>query len=132
MRAVLIIAAGALVVGLSIYSLLDIARTERDRVRAVPKALWFLIALILPVIGPVLWLVFGRPRAPRRTVQAPGLPPAPHAPDDDEAYLRFLGQQSRRRQEDARREAERRRRENDEGPRDREDPGAQDEGSKDS
>ena len=54
MRAVLIIAAGALLVGLSIYALLDVARTDRSRIRALPKPAWFLIALLFPVIGPVL------------------------------------------------------------------------------
>ncbi|MGK4187601.1 hypothetical protein GMA10_00325 [Kocuria koreensis] len=109
MRAVLIIVAAAVVVGMTIYALLDIARTEKRHIVALPKALWFIIALIFPVLGPVLWLVFGfrRYRAGRRSDAGNhGLPPE-GAPDDDEAYLKFLDQQAERRKRDE----ERRRRE---------------------
>ncbi|MDN5655830.1 MAG: PLDc N-terminal domain-containing protein, partial [Kocuria sp.] len=74
MRAVLIIVAAAVVVGMTIYALLDIARTEKRHIVALPKALWFMIALIFPVLGPVLWLVFGfrRYRPGRRTAAGQG------------------------------------------------------------
>ncbi|MDN5605057.1 PLD nuclease N-terminal domain-containing protein [Rothia sp. HC945] len=110
MRAVLIIVAAAVVVGMTIYALLDIARTEKRHIVALPKALWFMIALIFPVLGPVLWLVFGfrRYRPGRRTAAGQGQPSG-GAPDDDEAYLKFLDHQAERRKRDE----ERRRREED-------------------
>ncbi|MDN5617839.1 MAG: PLD nuclease N-terminal domain-containing protein [Kocuria sp.] len=111
MRAVLIIVAAAVVVGMTIYALLDIARTEKRHIVALPKALWFMIALIFPVLGPVLWLVFGfrRYRPGRRTAAAGQGQPSGGAPDDDEAYLKFLDHQAERRKRDE----ERRRREED-------------------
>ncbi|MED6046699.1 phospholipase D-like protein [Kocuria sp. AG109] len=115
MRAVLIIAVGALLAGLSIYALLDVARTERSRIRALPKPAWFLIALLFPVIGPVLWLSLGTRRdrpaggEPRRR-RGPSAGPAPQAgraPDDDAAYLDFLAKQAERRRKDREREQRR-------------------------
>lgn len=109
MRAVLIIVAAAVVVGMTVYALLDISRTDKRRIVAVPKAVWFIIALVLPVVGPGLWLVFGFRRVPpgRRAGASTGSSAPGSAPDDDESYLRFLDQQAERRK----REEERRRRE---------------------
>ncbi|ROQ39416.1 phospholipase D-like protein [Frondihabitans sp. PhB188] len=71
---VLIVAAAAFVV----YALVDCLFTEHQRVRALPKPVWALIVIVLPVVGAVLWLLLGRaPRTPRRTV----------APDDDPEFL---------------------------------------------
>ena len=61
-RAILIIGSGALAVGLVIYALIECAQSEKYSVRAVPKGAWLLIILLLPVVGAVLWLFFGRPR----------------------------------------------------------------------
>ncbi|WP_129656528.1 PLD nuclease N-terminal domain-containing protein [Rothia halotolerans] len=114
MRAVLIIAAGALIVGLTIYAVLDISRTSRERTKAVSKPLWVIIALLFPVIGPGLWLFFGTERASARGTAGAAVGPshAP-APDDDAAYLEFLAKQAQRRRADeerAKREEEKRRR----------------------
>lgn len=113
MRAVLIIVAAAVVVGMTIYALLDIGRTEKRRIVALPKWAWFVIALIVPVIGPGLWLAFGYRRESARGGASSARPATGTAPDDDEKYLRFLDQQAerRRRDEERRREEERRRRE---------------------
>ncbi|MCP3425038.1 PLD nuclease N-terminal domain-containing protein [Rothia sp. AR01] len=114
MRAVLIIAAGALIVGLTIYAVLDISRTSRERIKAVSKPLWVIIALLFPVIGPGLWLFFGTERSSGSRVvtrEAPGSARAA-APDDDASYLEFLAKQAQRRRADeerARREEEKRR-----------------------
>lgn len=96
---------GVLSLLLLAYCVLDVATTPAERVRGLPKPLWFAV-LLLPVAGPVLWLLRGRPAkgsggaAPRRPVP----PPAP--PDDDEVFLRQL----RRRAEEQRRAAEEQRR----------------------
>ena len=100
----MIIGAFALVIGLSLYTLLDAARTPAADARTLPKWLWIIIIIFFPVVGPVFWLFFGRARSAKSTAEQPpaadtgrGLkgrrgtvPPAPKAPDDDEEYLRWL------------------------------------------
>jgi hypothetical protein len=65
------------VVVLTVYALVDHALTERFRVRALPRWIWVLVMLALPVVGPLLWLVVGHQRTtPRRVL----------APDDDPGF----------------------------------------------
>ena len=96
-RAMLIIGAGALVVGLTIYALLDAVRTPAREERTLPKWLWVLVTLLFPVVGPLMWLILGRPKAQpaagahrgfgqRRNTPTPSV----SSPDDDEEYLRWL------------------------------------------
>ncbi|MEW1954611.1 PLD nuclease N-terminal domain-containing protein [Terrabacter sp. NPDC080008] len=88
----------ALVVFASIYAIVDCLQTDRRLVRVMPKAVWLLAALV-PVVGPVFWLVAGRTdarggpgRAPRGPKRGPGRqpPPGPRGPDDDPDFLRKL------------------------------------------
>jgi hypothetical protein len=82
-----------IVVALFVYALFDLIATPSERARYLPKPLWF-VALLLVPIGPLLWLVLGRvrslpgggPTKPRR----PQAPPGPRGPDDDPDYLRNL------------------------------------------
>lgn len=72
-----------IVVGLYVFAIVDVALTESTRVRALPKFAWILV-ILLPVIGALLWFFFGKERGDRggarRTV----------APDDDPAFLANL------------------------------------------
>ncbi|GAA2750453.1 PLDc N-terminal domain-containing protein [Amnibacterium kyonggiense] len=88
MARVLVFAAIAAAV-LTVFAVVDCALTERRRVRALPKWLWLLVALLLPVVGPLLWLLIGRGSVDRR--------PAPRVigPDDDPAFLRSHGSRPR-------------------------------------
>ena len=61
----MIIGAFALVVGLTLYTLLDALRTHQDQMRTFPKWLWIIAVIFFPVVGPLLWLLLGRPRAVR-------------------------------------------------------------------
>ena len=96
--------AGALVeLVLFVYCLLDVITTPEHQVRNLPKLLWLLL-LFIPIIGPISWLVAGRPIGPRS--RPGGLPykgntgafpeydrpgrAAAQNPDDDEAFLRGL------------------------------------------
>jgi len=78
-----------IVVAFMVFTIVDIALIDRSRVRALPKPLWILIAL-LPIVGGVLWLAVGRVRSgesagsPRR---------GPIAPDDDPEFLGRLGRE---------------------------------------
>lgn len=80
MARLLVFAALAAVV-LAVFAIVDCALTERKRVRVLPKVAWILISLVLPVVGPLLWLVIGRGPARRRpTTRVIG-------PDDDPSFL---------------------------------------------
>ena len=82
------------VLGLFAYAVADLVRTPAPAVRTLPKALWFVVVLP-PLLGPLAWLAFGRPRR-QRSGDAPAAPPArPVAPDDDEDFLRDLRRRSR-------------------------------------
>ena len=102
-RAMLIIGGAALIVGLTLYTLLDAVRTPAHEARTLPKWLWVLVTLLFPVVGPLMWLILGRPSEKGAAEQPPAadtgrglkgrrgaVPPAPKAPDDDEEYLRWL------------------------------------------
>ena len=101
-RAMLIIGGAALIVGLTLYTLLDAVRTPAHEARTLPKWLWVLVTLLFPVVGPIMWLILGRPKEQLAAQPAAGAPrpgfgqrrstPAPSvsSPDDDEEYLRWL------------------------------------------
>ena len=97
-RAMLIIGGAALIVGLTLYTLLDAVRTPAHEARTLPKWLWVLVTLLFPVVGPLMWLILGRPKAqpaagaPRTGFGQRRSTPAPSvsSPDDDEEYLRWL------------------------------------------
>ena len=77
-------------VALTVYAVVDCIQTDDSRVRNLPKVLWILLVLLFPLVGPIAWLVAGRP--PRTT---PGQGPRPQArpprgPDDDPDFLRRL------------------------------------------
>ena len=61
----------ALVVFATIYALVDCLQTDGRRMRIMPKPVWLLVCLV-PVLGPIMWLVAGKP-----TRRAVGPGPAP-------------------------------------------------------
>ncbi|MCG6567303.1 PLD nuclease N-terminal domain-containing protein [Tessaracoccus sp. ZS01] len=79
-RILLIIA----VVMLTIYCVVEVAQSRGYRVRAMPRWLWAFAVIALPIVGPVSWLVLGRPLKNHPQVRDH------RAPDDDEDFLRGL------------------------------------------
>lgn len=74
---------------ISIYALVDVVTTPTRRIRALPKWLWMMTVLLLPLVGVALWFGFGRPS--RRSHVATTKPD--HrvlGPDDDPEFLRSL------------------------------------------
>ena len=93
--------AGLLSLALLVYAVLDVVTTPRDAVQVLPKPLWVLLVLP-PVVGPLLWFFFGRPpRGKSGQSELPGTVAGSAAPDDDEEFLREL----RRRADEQRRRA---------------------------
>jgi hypothetical protein len=84
--------------GLLIYCLIDCIQTPEIGVRNLPMWAWLLLILLFPIVGPIAWLVAGRPTAAaQRRAHVSGYPEyqrerqAPRGPDDDPAYLHELG-----------------------------------------
>jgi hypothetical protein len=81
MARVLVFAAIAATV-LAVFAVVDCALTERHRIRGLPRWAWIVVAIVLPVAGPLLWLLVGRgPAARRVTTRVMG-------PEDDPDFLR--------------------------------------------
>jgi len=100
---------------LLVYCVLNVITTPEAQVRNLPKLLWLVLVIALPLVGGVAWLVAGRPQYAGG--RAGGLPYKGNTgqfpeydrpgravasnPDDDEAFLRGL----RERAEEQRRRA---------------------------
>jgi hypothetical protein len=90
---------------LLIVALISCLSAEEGEVRALPRIVWVIIILLIPVVGPIVYFATGRPltTTPRRETWRPGngfpetaRPQGSIAPDDDPAFLRNLEQQTRR------------------------------------
>lgn len=90
---------GVIAAAFYIYSIVDCALFERDRVRALPKPAWVAIVILFPMIGSVLWFLFGRTR---RSGQSRAV-----APDDDIDFLGTLGKVRKQNPRAAREQEER-------------------------
>ena len=80
---------GVALVALTVYALVDLFVTVSNRLRAFPKPVWIGIIVIMPLIGPLLWLFIGKNK-PQKT-----FPPA--APDDDPRFLGGLAESTDKR-----------------------------------
>ncbi|MET8150750.1 PLDc N-terminal domain-containing protein [Actinoplanes sp. NPDC049668] len=70
-----------------------------DRVRNMPRALWLLVILLIPLLGPLAYFVWGRPVPPPHEggpVRRTG--PRPTSPDDDPDFLRSMDTERTRRE----------------------------------
>ncbi|MEU4687731.1 PLD nuclease N-terminal domain-containing protein [Actinoplanes sp. NPDC023714] len=83
-------------VALVLLILALISGLSAERVRNLPRAVWVLVILLIPIAGPAAYFAWGRPVAAgsRRA------PSRPSSPDDDPDFLRSMNvEQSRRERE---------------------------------
>jgi hypothetical protein len=98
-----------LMLGLTLFALIDCLARDEEDIRALPKLAWVLVILLFPPLGPVAWFIAGRPRnaaaRPGSGRERPfgigsgGAPRGrsrPVAPDDDPEFLRGLDERRRR------------------------------------
>jgi hypothetical protein len=75
-----------------------ISSLSADRVRNAPRFVWVLVIVLIPLLGPIAYFLWGRPIPP----PTEGEPirrgkPRPASPDDDPDFLRSVdSEQSRR------------------------------------
>lgn len=84
---------------LTVYCLVDAFQTDEADMRNLPKIAWIVLVLLVPVLGPVGWLLAGRPR--RNSVSRSQQQRSqdhrreqerrrPRGPDDDPDFLKDL------------------------------------------
>ncbi|SEM72210.1 PLDc_N domain-containing protein [Cryobacterium sp. TMT1-3] len=81
----LLIGLGLALVILTVYTLVDCAVFDRKRIRGLPRWVWIFVIVLVPLIGPLLWLLVGHGRATPTTRSFRSV-----APDDDLDFLRGL------------------------------------------
>jgi len=82
----LLIGLGLAVVILTVYTLVDCALFDRSRIRGLPRWVWIFVIVLVPLFGPLLWLLVGR----GRNAPAGARPARSVAPDDDPDFLKGL------------------------------------------
>ncbi len=93
--------AALVAVALWIYCIFDIIATEEALMRNMPKILWLIVVVILPIIGSLAWLLLGRPPNAGLAPGDPNPRPAPRprgplGPEDSPEFLAGLDERSRR------------------------------------
>lgn len=68
--------------GLTIFALIDLFSVHAEDVRGGSRFVWAVVILLIPVVGPAIWLWLGR---------APQDQPRYLGPDDDPDFLRGRG-----------------------------------------
>ncbi|UWX96650.1 PLD nuclease N-terminal domain-containing protein [Arthrobacter zhaoxinii] len=86
-----------IVAAVIIYAVIDCIMSRADEVRSISKVSWLFTIILIPVLGALLWFLFGRPTGGSNGGSGPREPRRPSAPDDDPEFLRNL--EIRRRQE---------------------------------
>lgn len=96
---------------LLVYCLIDCIQSDEGDIRNLSKGWWLVLIVVVPLVGPIAWLVAGRPLATsaRRSVPWPATrtagfpeyerPRAPRGPDDDDAFLAGIGEPDPEREE---------------------------------
>lgn len=80
-------------VALYISFVVDVVRTPGSLVRSLPKAVWLIVVVLVPLVGGLLWTLLGRPRSTGSWFAARRVT----APDDDPAFLKALDEEAWRR-----------------------------------
>ncbi|MDT0321097.1 PLD nuclease N-terminal domain-containing protein [Streptomyces millisiae] len=80
---------------LTIYALVDCISSKDEDVRHLPKLVWILLIVIAWVIGPITWILIGRKRGAAAGGRRGG-GTTWVAPDDNPEFLRSLGDERRR------------------------------------
>jgi hypothetical protein len=90
---------------LTVFALVTVIRTDDADIKYLPKLVWLLLIVFLPLLGSIVWFAIGMPRGeatqpsafrpwPRRAEAAPATsrpaapaPYVPSTPEDDEAAI---------------------------------------------
>ena len=76
-----------LTAGVAVYAMVDLLRSRADQVQRLPRLLWALVIMMLPLFGGLAYLFLGRTDP---TSQPPAGGYGMLAPDDDPEFLATL------------------------------------------
>jgi hypothetical protein len=76
---------------LLIFCLVDCISIYDSRIKVLNKIAWVFIIILLPFLGPILWLTIGKDRSANRPAER-ARDARPLAPDDDPDFLRNADQ----------------------------------------
>jgi hypothetical protein len=79
---------GFIALALFIFALIDCISIYDSRIKTLNKLAWVFIIILLPVLGPILWLTLGKDRGDPAKSPARFRDERPVAPDDDPVFLR--------------------------------------------
>jgi len=87
-----------LLIGLVVYSVIGIVRSTAAERLNVPRPLWILAVLIIPLIGSVVWIAVSTTQRSGGAGGTVGRRPShgPSAPDDDDEFLWRIDEERRR------------------------------------
>ncbi|WP_051196797.1 PLDc N-terminal domain-containing protein [Jonesia quinghaiensis] len=87
----------------ALYCLIDLINADEHKRGHAPKFLWAVVIILLPLLGPLIWVVFTSGRSTATSSPAGYSPPpsrrgrsGPVAPDDDPEFLWRLKSQQQR------------------------------------
>ena len=89
------------VVALYIWFVVDVIQTPKSGIRNLPRGIWLLIVLLLPILGGLLWVAFRRAKPTKGKWRGRR---GPLAPDDDPGFIAKLDEDEWRRKMRERRE----------------------------
>lgn len=98
-----------LTLALTVFALIDIITRDNSQVKHMPKMVWLLLVILIPLLGSILWFAIGReypersaaPRPPQFAPWATEPPaPAPAAPRDQRSTEQQLADLEREIEED--------------------------------
>jgi hypothetical protein len=85
---------------LGIYAFIDCLTTDEQKVRNLPKIVWVFVILLFFFLGPIGWLVAGRPKREHASGGGFGFGSRGQgrqmAPDDDPDFLASLNKDNRK------------------------------------
>ncbi|MFD3812041.1 PLDc N-terminal domain-containing protein [Rhodococcus sp. NPDC058639] len=107
---------GLIVMIVWVACLVDVIRADEHEVRNLPKPLWLMVVILLPMVGSVLWLLVGRPdgvgwsQTPASAFPEYNRPgrQAGQQPETDEEFLRRCRERAEQQRRVAREQEKRR------------------------
>lgn len=52
---------GLIMMALWVFCLIDVITADESEIRYLPKMVWLLLVLFIPLVGSIVWLLAGRP-----------------------------------------------------------------------